>query len=93
MLLGMELIASILGGATIWILGLGLLIAWFLVAAGRFWSRLAWAYFLVKMRRKEQMTDTYQQINHNYQNEPLGAHYAPVNQLTPTADRQHYWKL
>lgn len=55
MLIGMHVVASALGGATIWVVGLGVLVAWFVGAGGRFWSRLAWAYFLVEMRMKERI--------------------------------------
>lgn len=82
MLLGMELIASMLGGLTVWILGLGFLIGWFLVAAGRFWSRLAWAYFLVEMRRKEYPQIGDFPMNQINQNQSLGMQFNSVRTLT-----------
>ena len=66
MLVGMEIVASMLGGATIWLFGIGVVIAWFTFGAARFWSRLAWAYFLVEMRRKDQPTNTNFPINQNH---------------------------
>lgn len=66
MILGMEIVASIIGGATFWIAGLGFLLAWFVLAAARFWSRLAWAYFLANMRMKNQPVNFYFQNNQNY---------------------------
>jgi hypothetical protein len=41
--------AGALGAATVWIAGLGTLVAWFGVAMGRFWTRLMWAYNLAQM--------------------------------------------
>lgn len=53
MLLGMQLLAWLLGGLTVLVAGLGVFVGWFVLSAARFWSRLAWAYFLVGMRRDE----------------------------------------
>ena len=38
MLLLMDIIAAILGGATFWIAGIGALIGWFIFSAARFWA-------------------------------------------------------
>ncbi|HEX8737214.1 MAG TPA: DUF4013 domain-containing protein [Pyrinomonadaceae bacterium] len=92
MLVGMHIVASALGGATFWIAGLGFLLAWFVGAAGRFWSRLAWSYFLANMRMKEFAPDrNLRQINQIFQNPQPEMPFAPINSLTPKPDKYHYW--
>jgi Protein of unknown function (DUF4013) len=45
-------IAGTIGAATVWILGIGALVAWFVVALARFWGRMMWAYHLAQMEKK-----------------------------------------
>ncbi len=82
MLLGMEIIASILGTATVWIAGLGILVAWVIFGAARFWSRLMWAYFLVEMRREEQPSNFNNQLGQNRPNQQLCVNYTKPYPLT-----------
>lgn len=91
MLFGMHLVASAIGGATFWIAGLGVLLAWIIGASARFWSRLAWAYFLAQMRLKNQPANAHFQINQNYQTPQINYRQVPENLLTPTANKHHYY--
>lgn len=89
MLFVMHLLATAVGGATFWIAGLGFLLAWFIGAGARFWSRLAWSYFLANMRVKDLPSSNFQ-INQNYQNRQLEMHYPPTKSLTQPMEKYHY---
>ena len=45
-------VSSVVGGVTLFIGGIGALLAWFGIALGRFWSRMMWAYNLAEMELK-----------------------------------------
>lgn len=60
MLMVMHSVAVTVGGATLVLAGLGALVGWFLISAARFVSRLAWAYYLAKMRMNETTATVHQ---------------------------------
>jgi NhaP-type Na+/H+ or K+/H+ antiporter len=51
MLFIFSLLASVVGGITFFIVGLG---GWFVLSLGRFWGRMMWAYYLAKMELKRE---------------------------------------
>jgi len=53
MLFIFSLFASVVGGITFFIVGLG---GWFVLSLGRFWGRMMWAYYLAKMELKRETT-------------------------------------